>query len=454
MFESDVSQAGVLASSALPDGVSGPAPHADGVALREPEVRGADVVRAAETVLERAFRSALSGLGAKRCGPGEPGDGHADELGAPAEPQHDGVRGPSLPGLEDVRPSPALARILADIETADLTDDALVEVVAAAERLRSWALALQARAVRELTDRAGGSSVAVDGVSAGVGARLCLTRPVADGLVGLAAGLDALPELADALADGRVDQRRANVLLDGATELPRESRRDVVAALVGGPDGDGAACRLTPPRLRARLRRVIVAHDPDGGPRRRERARADRNVRFEPAGECMAYLTALLPAEDAARARAGLDDLAVATHRASGETRTLDQVRADALVALLSGSRPVVERVDGRAEGVTDFPGCADVPGCADGTGGVSADLEHRLCGWTSPTVRTVVHVTVAASTLLGMDDHPGGLSGFGPIPADMVRDLAVGADTTWQRIVTDPVTGIATDVSRRACRL
>jgi hypothetical protein len=75
------------------------------------------------------------------------------------------------------------------------------------------------------------------------------------------------------------------------------------------------------------------------------------------------------------------------------------------------------------------------------------------VAGWTAPTVRTVVHVTVAASTLLGLDEHPGELSCFGPIPADVARGLAVGGDVTWQRIVTDPVTGIATDVSRRTYR-
>ncbi|MGC5169007.1 HNH endonuclease, partial [Luteimicrobium sp. DT211] len=40
-----------------------------------------------------------------------------------------------------------------------------------------------------------------------------------------------------------------------------------------------------------------------------------------------------------------------------------------------------------------------------------------------------------------------------GPIPADLARRLATGQDVTWQRIVTDPVTGIAADVSRRTYR-
>ncbi|MFD2795558.1 HNH endonuclease signature motif containing protein [Promicromonospora vindobonensis] len=62
-----------------------------------------------------------------------------------------------------------------------------------------------------------------------------------------------------------------------------------------------------------------------------------------------------------------------------------------------------------------------------------------------TPT-RPVVRVTVPASTLLGLDDAPGHLTGYGPIPADTARLIA--NDATWQRLLTDPVTGILTDYS------
>jgi hypothetical protein len=47
---------------------------------------------------------------------------------------------------------------------------------------------------------------------------------------------------------------------------------------------------------------------------------------------------------------------------------------------------------------------------------------------------------------LLGLDDAPGDLDGFGPIPAATARLIA--QDATWQRLVTDPVTGVLTDYS------
>jgi hypothetical protein len=59
------------------------------------------------------------------------------------------------------------------------------------------------------------------------------------------------------------------------------------------------------------------------------------------------------------------------------------------------------------------------------------------------------VRVTVPASVLLGLDDAPGDLEGFGPIPAETARLIAT--DATWQRLVTDTVTGVLVDYSTTA---
>ena len=57
----------------------------------------------------------------------------------------------------------------------------------------------------------------------------------------------------------------------------------------------------------------------------------------------------------------------------------------------------------------------------------------------TSSTYRILV--TVPATTLLGVDDAPAMLEGTTPIPAEQARQLAAG-ESTWQRILTDPITG------------
>jgi len=94
------------------------------------------------------------------------------------------------------------------------------------------------------------------------------------------------------------------------------------------------------------------------------------------------------------------------------DPRTYPQRRADALVALASGHTHLECRC-----GFDNCTARADLG--ATGTSGVSVQ----------------VHVGVSASTLLGLDDAPGYLSGYGAIDADLARELA--ADATWKRILT-----------------
>src|SRR5699024_4319198 len=57
------------------------------------------------------------------------------------------------------------------------------------------------------------------------------------------------------------------------------------------------------------------------------------------------------------------------------------------------------------------------------------------------------VNVTVPYSTLIGIDEHPGQLAGYGTITADVARRIA--AVGTWRRILTDPVNGAPLDYGR-----
>jgi hypothetical protein len=55
------------------------------------------------------------------------------------------------------------------------------------------------------------------------------------------------------------------------------------------------------------------------------------------------------------------------------------------------------------------------------------------------------VNVTIGAGTLLGLDNEPGYLAGYGHIPAPLSRHLA--ADATWRRMITDPASGTLLDL-------
>ena len=59
---------------------------------------------------------------------------------------------------------------------------------------------------------------------------------------------------------------------------------------------------------------------------------------------------------------------------------------------------------------------------------------------------RPHIEVVVPAFTLLGLDDDPAELTGYGPITADMARRIA--AVGTWRRLLTDPVSGAVLEAS------
>jgi hypothetical protein len=51
---------------------------------------------------------------------------------------------------------------------------------------------------------------------------------------------------------------------------------------------------------------------------------------------------------------------------------------------------------------------------------------------------RPAVQITVAATTLLGLDDQPAELEGYGPIPASMAIRISEDPTGTWHRLITD----------------
>src|SRR6478609_1714826 len=71
----------------------------------------------------------------------------------------------------------------------------------------------------------------------------------------------------------------------------------------------------------------------------------------------------------------------------------------------------------------------------------------RRGCTRCSGRPGAEVRITLAASTLMGLDDQPGDLAGYGPVDAVRARALAAGG--VWRRLVTDPVTHRVLDVGR-----
>jgi hypothetical protein len=339
--------------------------------------------------------------------------------------QHRPVDGPALSGIAT---GSGLAALLESLDPRTATDAALVERVAAARRLESWAHALAARDAAELAGRpamnpswdpAAGHPPAQACVAGDeLAMRLSCSRREATRLVdhGRAFTRD-LVATGEALAAGDISAVAAGLIADRLSDQPSEIATAVEARVL--PE----APFRTPTQLTRDLERALIEIDPAEAAHRIERAQAGRRVyRPRPLPDGLASLTAILPAATAARIDATLDTAARAA-RSAGDPRTLDQLRADGLRDLVLPS---------------DQPADGDP---APSTG--HARGHHR----------TEVRITMPLTTVLGLDDQPADLSGIGPIDAHSAREAALAAGAVWRRIVTDPVTGAVLDVGRTTYR-
>ncbi len=292
-----------------------------------------------------------------------------------------------------------LAARLVDVPPTTPSVDLLARAVGW-EQVVAMAQAAQARTLAELVARGEvGPFRLVDELQAA----LSCSAYQAQRMVGRSEGLAAHPRLADELSSGDLDLRRVEAILD-ALPVGGDPRRwdGVVEAAVED------APLLSPPALRRLAEKLVIAAEPAQAETRCARARADRGLELQPVGNGMALLTALLPAPAAVTVFTVVDALA-GTAREAGDERDVHQRRADAFTGI--------------------FDTIAATGTLPDGT---ALPRKHRR--------RAEVQVTVAATTLLGLDELPGELAGFGPIPAGMAREIA--QDGTWRRLLTDPVTG------------
>jgi len=302
--------------------------------------------------------------------------------------------------------------MLESLEPADLSPADLVEVVAACGQVLAMVSAVQARAVAEVSERR--APLAGDFALDEIACALVTTRAAVQLMAGRGAGLVNLPVLADALSAGRIDARKVDIILEGTLVLAHRPER---AALVA--EAVEQATGLTGPQLARWLRRRVIEIDPESATKRARAARAERGVELKCGEDAMAWITAYLPAADAIAAYTAIDALAAAAKDA-GDQRTVDQRRADAFADVFTGILDA-ERT----------PGGEPLP---------------RKRGQ-----RLAVNLTMAATTMLGLDEQPAEIAGYGPIPAALARQVA--QDGTWRRIFTDPLTGSFLARGRRAYR-
>ncbi|WP_158371761.1 HNH endonuclease signature motif containing protein [Cellulosimicrobium cellulans] len=378
---------------------------------------------------------------------------------------------------------PAGPGLLAELEALDLgalPSYDLPEVVVQARRIAARAHALEAAAAAALArhpdlrhpDLAavcrslpeGTAFVHADLAAADLSARLLV--PPGEAMVLIREGRAYAGSLADtgaALADGRIEPAKARAIVLATGDEPAGVAAVVEAEVL--PRTAGRSVK----QVRADVARALNRVDPDGAADRHRTARAGRTVsRPKILQDGMAGLWTVLPAADAVRLDSMLDALARRSRQA-GDPRTLDQLRADELLDRVLGRSQHLIAADGtvlpsRRDGaheVHDAFGLA--VGCAPGDAGAEAapavtaapaePAQSRPGDVEEATLRTVVHVTVSLSTLLGADDEPGDLAGYGPVDAQQARAMALDLGSTWQRLVTDPLSGTVLDVGRSTYR-
>lgn len=270
----------------------------------------------------------------------------------------------------DSRQHAALER-LSDLgyqEGEGLTDGEVLEVMAAWSRqvaaaelqVREWAAVLARRPTMSPMWRSS-SGARCDTAADEVGLRLGISRRLGQRLIdeGQVLG-DVLSPVAEELATGRIDAGKASILVEALGEQDPHVAVAVCEQVLPVADS------LDHAGLRRRVQAVIVQADPGGAMARHQRAVRLRRVnRVRMRADGMASFSAVLAAPDAVALEQACEAAARAA-RAVGEAsevdagkpgagaaRTLEQLRADALVsmgvrALSEGCLPLLSVADRR----------------------------------------------------------------------------------------------------------
>jgi hypothetical protein len=285
-------------------------------------------------------------------------------------------------------PGPELAVLLSTVDRSKLDAAQRVDVVCARARLVAH---MQAQLLAEMcavAEDAPDPDFAADELSFA----LHWTKFGTQGQLAFAQELTGrLPAVHAALLTGAIDMPRARVIAELTGPLEDEGARLVVDKVLPAAPG------LTTGQLRAKLRRLVISVDPEAAKKRQEQAARERRVECYPDPDGTATLVGSgLPAERAQAAANRIDQLARAAKQA-GDTRNLDQLRADLFLDVLDGS-------------------------------------------FSGQSIDARVEVTVPLETLLKLTDAPGDLAGYGPMLGDIARQLAEQSrQQQWRYTVIGP---------------
>jgi Domain of unknown function (DUF222) len=366
----------------------------------------------------------------------------------------------SVPGIE------TLSALVA-IDPEDLSRRARVDYLSAVERQTGW---LQALIQRAIVAVAGAEPSEADGMYEGVdGAEreevstaLRMSGNSAQYKIDIARSLvNTLPNTCSALATGEISPAHANVIAretaaairDG---LPSESIARIEESAIAHAEFH------TPAQVGNKVRTLLAQVAPKEFEEVVIRARDTRKVSLYRESDGMSTIVAILPAEDAQTVMSAIENFVIRANRRDEEARAQakkaeiirdafwvraprsyesvkrgsvggSDMSADEKAAFANEYAPDLRTMDmKRADALSEIAGIAAA---------LSEDeaKSHR---------RSVsVNVTIDLPTLLGLNENPGQLAGYGALPAQIMRSLA--SEGKWRRFITDPNTGTLLDYGR-----
>lgn len=304
-------------------------------------------------------------------------------------------------GIAEWEPSVELGAYLTEFDPSKLGGGDRVRLLQARARLASHVTASLMRDIAGVVDayavdcRLDPDDPAVANYAATeLRAALHLTRRAADGWVHLALRLrNEFPELLALLDSGELDLPRVRAIDYATFGLPDALARAVVDAIISD------APHLTTGQLGARIRKLIIDLEPEAAQEQYEAA-VDHRYVVVYAGEANTadVRASNLPPDRVSAISQRINKIAQSL-RTDGETRTMDQLRADVFMDLLAGAN-------------------------------------HETVG------RGVVDIRVDLETLTGLAQRSGDLGGYGPVVADIARQTVdQNPDAEFRFMVTDPKT-------------
>jgi hypothetical protein len=384
-------------------------------------------------------------------------------------------------GLADMPPGPELAAALERIELAAVPAAERLTVLEAWHRQDSHTRARFVRAMVAVgfadPERPDSAVELADphlDWADEVRAALAWTRRAADGRADEAVALVVeLPAVWAALERGQIDPPKASVFLRHLVGLPAAQIAHLCALVLP------RARRWTSGEISRRLRRLIMEVDPVHYERRFRAAHARRAVSACVSEDGTATVTAHgLAPEDADAAVARVDRLAHLVRR-GGHPGRLDQIRVDLFVGFLDGrlhtltDQEIITALLHDAAAQTNAPrqpparaqtrptettraAVATPPAEAEPgiepaqvtrVGAERAEVTDEATTRTGPgaggspvRARRGVHLQIALSTVLGLDQRPATLPALGPLPASRAREvLAAQHRARWRYAITGP---------------